>query len=179
VTQFAYLSLIGQLPVFALGLVVGTVQSWPAKWTRTIGFLGTSGYCICWLIAPAGSRIDIRLSHYLVVSLALACLALLMSQLEGSVLTNRFIALVGRISFSMYLLHLGVLEAIGYVVGANVVSGDLAFLACFGAVVIITALLSQATYALIEQRGVRAGKVLIERLERDGPRADEGEPGRG
>jgi peptidoglycan/LPS O-acetylase OafA/YrhL len=169
VTQFAYLSLIGQLPVFALGLIVGAAQSWPAKWTRAIGALGTGGYCICRLIAPAGSRVEILLSHYLVVSLALACLALLMSQLEGSVLTNRFITLIGRISFSMYLLHLAVLEALGYVVGANGIIGDLAFFACYGTVVIVTALLSLVTYALIEQRGVLAGKVLIERLERDGP----------
>lgn len=170
VRQFAYLSLIGQLPVFAMGILVGSAQSFPTKWTHLLAVLGMSGYGVCRLIAPAGSRVDTLLSHHLVVSLALACFALLMSQREGSVLTNKLIALLGRISFSMYLLHFCVLEAIGYVVGANGDAGDLAYAAFYGAVVIVTALISQVTYASIEQRGVRAGKRLIERLERDVPR---------
>ncbi len=178
--QFCDLTFFGQLPVFALGLLTYTALQAPLPFRRWLGAAGTAGYVLAKIVAPLGSRTYGLLTHHLVASVALACFALLLSSAEGSFLTRRWIVRIGRLSYSMYLVHFAVLELLkrGFA-QVEWSHGDLASLVCFAAATALSALISFGTYEAVERPGIALGKHLIDRLEATDARRLAAAPSRG
>lgn len=166
VAQFRYLTIAGQLPVFALGLATYTLMRAPARVRFALGLAGTLGYAIIKALVPVGSGKDSFLGDHIVVSIMLSCFALLLSAWPKSPLTNRVVVTFGRLSFSMYLMHFAVLHVLAKLVPLVPWRGDGAAALFLALTVACSAALSQISYRLIELPGIAWGKRLIERLER-------------
>jgi peptidoglycan/LPS O-acetylase OafA/YrhL len=165
VAQFRYLTIAGQLPVFALGLGTYTLLRAPERVRFALGLAGTLGYAAIKALVRAGSGKDAFLDDHIVVSIALACFALLLSARPSSPLINKLIVALGRLSFSMYLVHFAVLHVLAKAVPYVPWRGDGAAALFLAVTVACSAALSHATYRLIELPGIAWGKRCIERLE--------------
>lgn len=166
VAPFCYLTFIGQLPVFALGLLTYRACELPAKLRRVLGALGVVGFILLKVVIRYESRLGQLLTDHVVVSLAFACFALLLSAWPNSPLINRVVIWFGKLSFSMYLVHFALLDLLHrWLFPAPQPASNGLWLGVFALVVVLAGLFSKATYELIEKRGIALGKRVVDKLE--------------
>ncbi|MNJ60197.1 Acyltransferase family protein [compost metagenome] len=83
-----------------------------------------------------------------------------------ALLVNPLTVLLGKLSFSMYLVHIAILKLLsGTKIPAAMGEGDVNSVLFFLFVLAVTAVVSWVTYNTIEKPGVAMGRRLIERLE--------------
>lgn len=167
VSSFVYYNFFSQLPIFALGMLSYHVLEnrrhlphWMIGGTVTL-----LPFILFPLIRPASPLTHAVPSH-IVMGALFAVLALVLARFPLRALVNPLIIQLGKISFSMYLLHFSVIEVctrLGVV--DRFPKGDVSCILFSLFVAAITALLSYMTYRLVERRGVRLGNRLIARLE--------------
>jgi peptidoglycan/LPS O-acetylase OafA/YrhL len=163
---FFYLTFLGQLPVFALGLLTYHACKLPRGVRRALGGLGVVAFLVAKLTIRYESRLGQLLTEHIVVSVAFACFALLLSAWPKSFLVNRPVITFGRLSYSMYLVHFAVIEVLQrWLLPASQPASDLGFAGMYALVVVVASLLAKATDTLVERRGIALGKRLIDRLE--------------
>lgn len=163
---FAYLTFLGQLPVFVLGLLTYRACQLPGSARRLLGAAGVTAFLSAKLLVRYESRLGQLLTEHVVVSLAFASFALLLSARPSRLLVNRLVIAFGKLSFSMYLVHFAIIDSVQrwLLFPAQPVS-DLGWAALFALVVLSAALLSKLTYALVERPGILLGKRVIDGLE--------------
>lgn len=150
-----------QLPVFALGIVLYFMRE---------KIPSSPGLGACWLalavITLAASLYlpsDGLMRNYLLSSVGF--LFLCMASMNGDlrILDNRFLQIVGKVSFSIYLIHFAVLTA-GQKINHHFFgiheAGDIKFLVAFVAVTFACVGFSYVTYRCIEEPGIRLGDLL-------------------
>ncbi len=163
---FFYFTFLGQLPVFALGLLTYRACQLPAHVRRLVGAAGVVGFVLAKSLLRYESFLGQLLTDHVVISLAFACFALLLSAWPKSPFVNRLVVTFGKLSFSMYLVHFAVIElAQRWLLPAPQPARDLGWAGLFVLVTAIAALLSKLTYELVERRGVALGKRVIAVLE--------------
>ena len=165
--NFGELNFFAQLPVFALGLLTFEVHRLGGVLPRVLGLGGTAAYVCAKLAAPLGSRLDQLLSEHVVVSVALSCFALLLAHWPTALLRNRVVTFLGTISFSLYLTHFFVLDALsrlGFCTALG--TGDFASVAFFAVVVGLSSSASYLTYVSVERGGIELGKRFLNALDR-------------
>jgi peptidoglycan/LPS O-acetylase OafA/YrhL len=120
------------------------------------------------------SREPIRLiDNPICIGIGLALVTGFLAVNPTTPLVNRVVVWIGRVSFSMYLIHFAVLAAFAKTgLQALFVVGDWTSIAYCLCLLGVTSPLAHMCYQTIEQRGVRAGKKLIERLGRRDLRGD-------
>lgn len=173
VDSFTMLNFVGQLPVFALGILAFRFLKDTHSLKR---FVIVGNVLLAALIASLLSFPEVNLVralvvrilfNYLVMSLILALFALTLACYPTRFIVNPVFTQLGKISFSMYLSHFAVLELLSRCgISSRFPTGDLSSILHFVCVVIATATVSWILYASIEKRGVWLGKLLIERLEK-------------
>jgi len=165
---FAWLFwLPAQLPVFALGIVLYFMRE---KLPSSAG-VGMSWLAFAVLLLATSLYLpnDGLMRNYIIASVGLVFLSLSAMNGDMPFLDNRFLRLVGKISFSIYLLHFTVLK---YAHEINVAffeipeRGNLRFIAAFAAVTPICIGVSYLTYRLVELPGIRLGGKLAHALGR-------------
>jgi peptidoglycan/LPS O-acetylase OafA/YrhL len=164
--QFVYYWLPNQLPVFALGLVTFHLIPWAKTISRRMA-MSLMGFAIALLLTIAFGDLpysaDIghpMIWRDLVVGVAFMALILSLAASPSRLLVNRGTRLLGRVSFSVYLLQFGVIEVFWALFGPIQISG-LKAVAIFGVAVVsllcINTLLAMATYRLVEEPWIRIG----------------------
>ena len=165
VSEFVYWNFIGQLPVFAIGLLAYSAYKNPSTLKRLVGFgsLIFIAVIVLSLLLPSPTKF---IGNHIVDGFGFALFALCLACYPTRALVNGAIIQLGKISFSMYLTHFAVLEAFSEVgISAIFQKGDASSILYFLCVVAVTAPLSYLFYTTIERQGILVGKRLIDRLE--------------
>jgi peptidoglycan/LPS O-acetylase OafA/YrhL len=165
--SFAWLLwLPAQLPVFALGIVLYFMrEKLPA----------VPGLGACWFaFAVALLAVSLYLPsdglmrNYLIASLGFVFLCMAAMNGDMTLLDNAFLRLVGKISFSIYLLHFAVLT-VGHKLNERFFhvteTGNLKFIAALAIVVPACIGVSYLTYRFVELPGMRLSGRLARALD--------------
>lgn len=164
-SPFFYLTFLAQLPVFALGLLTYRALALPNGVRRVFGALGLLTFLTAKLLVRYESRLGQLLTDHIIVSGAFACFALLLSAWPARFLVNRLVIAIGKLSYSMYLVHFAIIEVAQRLSQTARPPSNLGSLAMYAFVVAFSALSAKATYALVERRGIALGKRVVDRLE--------------
>jgi len=179
--DFLYYWLPNQAPVFALGFIVFfllNVFSEQRRWVNTARFRMSA------LAAALGLYVGVTYLHapmifsyatvqppaLLQASIGFVLLVLVASTSPSGYLVNRYIAAVGKVSFSAYLVHFAVIDAFStaeWAAGFRDQRNYAAILA-YGVgwigVAAVTVGLSAISHHLVEKPGIAIGKKLIDML---------------
>jgi peptidoglycan/LPS O-acetylase OafA/YrhL len=164
VAGFARRNLLAKLPAFAAGLLAFSLlqdRVRSQKIVMTSLLLLTPA--IYFESAISGSNVGDLLFDSVHVGLLFALLVLMLATFPPRILVNRWIAAVGKLSYSMYVLQFLVLDLSKRILPA--ITGDGASLLYFAFVATATGSLASLTYRFIEQPGVTLGKSLIRHWE--------------
>lgn len=153
-----YISNWNQLNFFVTGVIIGRYFK-PASFSRGASYCALACALACLTAANVITRGDL-VEYWNRVFLSLATLLLVLSvyqiNWQSSAIVGRILAFLGLISYSLYLLHPVVRDAM-VILGARVTIGPMT--ALIGSV-ILTILASWLSYKLIETPGIRLGKVI-------------------
>jgi peptidoglycan/LPS O-acetylase OafA/YrhL len=177
ISNFLFFWFPNQPSVFALGRILYfTLRDCPRLMERigrhslVLGLAAMALFCLLAYLPPLG--------HYLggtpwvpaaqVACLPMVVLVLAMSRNSGW-LVNRTVEAIGRVSFSVYLLHFAVLHVFTLLPGMFMTrSAGVTAIAAYGMAYVVCATvtfaLSAVSFRFIEQPGVALGKRLIARL---------------
>jgi peptidoglycan/LPS O-acetylase OafA/YrhL len=160
-TEFLYLYFPSQLPVFALGIIMYFVTNKSHS--------GISGQTLLLLALVflfqqlTGFNIFAR---HIMFSIGFMILGVALSRYQTKILVNPIITYIGKISFSMYLVHFAVLYWMTHFHFVDFVENGLAnYSIRFLIVILGTVLLSTLTYKFIELPFQDIGKKIIKRLD--------------
>jgi peptidoglycan/LPS O-acetylase OafA/YrhL len=161
VSNFIRFNLFGQLPVFAAGVVASTAFR-PGTTDRPVA----AGAALCMLVAAVcWWQVPQPLCNP-AVGAFFSGAALLLAQRPARLFVNRATVALGKRSYSIFLLHFAVLDALSrsgaaaWFAGSNV--GSLLEVLC---VLGATAALSTLTWRWVEQPGITYGARLVGVLE--------------
>jgi len=161
--EFRFQWIVNQLPIFSLGIVLFYLLNYSSKFSLHSGKILISSIFLI-LLSPWVKLPLIPL--HVQYGVAFLSLAFSLAQKPVIFLVNSFFIYLGKISYSMYLLHvIGiriVLHQLGWLVSpqADLLSGVILFPLL---VLAVTVLISSITYRLIEVPGQKIGKKLITR----------------
>ena len=170
VSEFVFQNFFGQLPVFAIGILTCFVFENKKELKRIVVIFD----CIFGLIVLLQLAILLRfqmnfLSNHFVFSGIFALCALNLAVFPVGLFVNRFISMIGEISFSMYVVHVAVIHFLSRIGFTPLFEpGDLSSILFYLCVVALTVLISRVLYATVETRGISLGKNIIKRLEAPG-----------
>jgi peptidoglycan/LPS O-acetylase OafA/YrhL len=161
---FEFLNFGSQLPVFVAGIAAyfATREFSPKRLVVAAAALGSllAGVSVC---TPSPMKV---LGNHIVAGMGFALLVTVLHFHPFRAIVHKPIILIGKLSFSLYLLHFAVMEGFRRVGLQDRLQGRPGSWALFFVAVLATTLvLATLTYAMIEQPGIRAGKRWIERLE--------------
>jgi peptidoglycan/LPS O-acetylase OafA/YrhL len=167
---FEFLNIGAQLPVFAAGIAAyfATTEFDSKRIAVAAAVLGSllAGVSAC---TPSPIKF---LGNHIVAGTIFALVVTVLHFHPFRAIVHKPVILIGKLSFSLYLLHFGVLEGFRRAGLADRLQGGQGSWALFFAAVLSTTMiLAGLTYAMVEQPGIRAGKRWIERLEGEDPPA--------
>ena len=166
VDTLATLNFFSQFPVFVLGMFAYWLFTREALWTIGVTALsiGLAAWCAFWVMTH-GVPATTLLSRHIEMGALFAIGALLLAHHPSSVLVNPVTTWIGRLSFSMYLTHFAVLDALTAAgVSARFAMTDFGALAHYVVVVFLSAVVSSLSYRFIERPAIAAGARVIARL---------------
>jgi peptidoglycan/LPS O-acetylase OafA/YrhL len=160
---FLYYYLPNQLPVFAIGVICYFLIIGPREklGLKSLLFLLFTAIVCYYLSVP----------EHIVFSIVFLILILILSRKEFKLVVNRFTCFVGKISYSMYIVHslifvfMQEISILNYLPVNNVFTGFINYLIRFLIVLLLTVLISGVTYKYIEVTFQNIGKKLIERIK--------------
>lgn len=174
--NFIFLNFLGQLPVFALGILAYLViqEAYPRRRIAIVGGALFFVFLLAFLYPILGFRTGaltnqfFRMPHHIIAGGLFAISAVLLAAWPVRVLVNRVTTVLGQWSFSMYLIHFMVLKFFSVTRFSEMFSNTgLGSFLDFFCVLLATAPISFLAYRNVEMPGIAAGRRLIERLERD------------
>ena len=154
-----------QLPIFLMGILVFRIMESPEhnqkRWAWPTMFIA------CYLMVAFAKCYYIRLlPHHLLLGVAFTFLFYSLSLNPIPLLVNQVLGWIGKLSYSIYLLHFAILSFYVYHFPNGLLLQNLPSILVSLLAVLSTAILfSIITYNLIEKPGIRLGKFLIEKLE--------------
>ncbi len=164
-SQYLYFYFPAQMPVFALGILLYFIVNESEEKNQLSGklLLLFSGI----LLFQIATKINLLLPNHLLFGLAFLILGVALSRYRFPLLVNPLITFIGKISFSMYLIHFAVLHWLAYFNFVDFFShGVLNYAVRLLLVIGLTAIVSSITYKLIEAPFQNIGKNIIKRLEK-------------
>jgi peptidoglycan/LPS O-acetylase OafA/YrhL len=161
---FVYLWLVNQLPVFGLGIVAYYIHRKIAGRDRTWGNLLLAIAAFMMLAMVTGGYP--LLPAHVMYGIAFVILATACSFYSSPVVVNRATAIIGTLSFSMYLTHFAVRDVLDHFLReASMARHPPVYLTVFFSLLLIgTIAVSAVTYQLIEVPGMNLGRKIIKRL---------------
>lgn len=167
---FLYFWLPNQLPVFAMGILLYLLlKNKPsfALQPATINILLVTALSALVLIIIGSFYFNIYFlySEHLLISLVFALFVFILSQKRIPFFVNKYTMALGKVSFSLYLVHFIVIRFAAYAVNRIIDNSYIALLSIFILTVLIGYLISHQLYQLIELRGMKMGKKLIDKLK--------------
>jgi peptidoglycan/LPS O-acetylase OafA/YrhL len=157
---WVFLSLPSQLPPFAVGILLYFVIP---RWKHAVGRAATEMLLAAALILIAylAAYRSPAISYF---SLAFGLVALCLANGAGRYLINAVITRIGRLSFSIYLLHWLCIGRIVSLIDVMQIGAGARFFLLFCGTTALTTALAAITYSAIERPMIRLGNRLIERI---------------
>lgn len=158
-----YMSFPAQLPVFLMGLTSFLFvrdRSIKSIYAYTIACVGIAALLVIPLPAD-----DHSMPRHILWGAIFAMLIVANVQQPLSLLDNPLLRRIGRISFSIYLLHFFVLLVIGKVFRHSVLQAEIKYLLLYCCIVGITYFLASWSYRKIELPGIGVGRELSRKFE--------------
>lgn len=165
--EYLFLYFPSQLPIFALGILmyffiandeIGTVKL-SGKYLLFFGFI---------LLAQIATGIeDLILPNHILFGVCFLIIGIALSKYTPVLIINPVMIYIGKISFSMYLVHFAVLHWLLYFNFTDYFNnGILNYIVRFYIAVLLTVLISSVTYNFIELPFQKFGKKIIDIFER-------------
>jgi peptidoglycan/LPS O-acetylase OafA/YrhL len=157
VSNFAFLNFSGQLPVFLIGMFCYQFIKSESRQSN-LGLLSGAGILALCLeyISPTVTR-GLIPSH-VVAACVFAIVTIYLSIYPLKIFVNKVTIRLGKLSYSMYLLHFLVLHYFKkFGISARFQNSDVGSLLHFVLVVLITVIVANLSYVLIEKPGIKFG----------------------
>ena len=167
VDALSSLNFLSQFPVFVAGMLAYWFFSNGAKWKIGVsaGAVLLAAWCAVWLRVHDAPVLTL-LSRHIEMGVLFAVGALALAQYPLAIFVNPVTTWIGKLSFSMYLTHFAVLDALTALgISSRFAPTDLGVLSFYALVVITAAAISWVSYRFIERPGIAAGSRWIHRLE--------------
>ena len=165
VNNFAFSNFLGQLPVFLIGIFCYLIlrKNYPRKQIAKIG--GLLLFVLLVLFCYPSARLP---PHHFIAGGLFSVFAVLLANWPTRFLVNKVTMLLGKLSFSMYLVHFAVLQYF-YKFGFSGLfpKSNSASLLHYLCVILVATFLSWFLYKYIEKTGIALGRHLIEKLEQE------------
>lgn len=151
-----------QLPIFALGILAYWIINDKTKEVKSPTLLLLVGTIILFCF--------INLPHHFIFGLAFMVLLILLQQHQYKLLSNKVIARIGLVSYSMYIIHFPVVHFLNYIQFSRMIPVTGFYSSLFSFIlmcIVITAItypISYITYKLIEVPGQNLGRKIIKRI---------------
>lgn len=162
---FFYMNIIKQMPVFSLGILLFMIYQSKDQLIKIPKFC----FYILILLFFISLLYDIDdiLPKYIRISLLFFALGYLLLNKEVTFLVNAFIARIGMVSFSIYIIHFAVIFWLTRLHFLNVFS-NMYFNLLFNFLVTFftSFFISNITYELIEKKTIRLGTFIINKSNR-------------
>jgi peptidoglycan/LPS O-acetylase OafA/YrhL len=158
IATWTFLSLPNQLPAFVVGVLCYFVIP---EWKHYVSRAATEIILACTLLWIAYLATDHRSYDLAAYSLAFGAAAICLANSAGRYLINGALIHIGRLSFSIYLLHWLCIPYAISLANAMRVSGGARFFVLFCGTVALTTALAAVSYHLIELPMIRLGNRLI------------------
>ena len=162
VYNFSTLYFFSQLPIFILGILVyHTIKKFPCKdITLARILLFASAFLFIAFLTPQSFN-DLLTKHFL-YSISFSFFILSLHFYPSPFLVNKTTVFLGKISFSLYLVHFIVLDKLAFFI--KISAGNFKFIAAFLLILFFSTIFSLITYYFIEIPGINFGKKLIKKL---------------
>ena len=165
VDGFLYSWFFSQLPIFILGILLyQLVIKFPEKNEQIALPLLLISFLLFYSFLDVNTFSNLLPNHFL-YGMAFFLFSLSLHFHPRVLFVNRTTVLIGRLSFSIYIVHFLVLKMIGpFLIGRLSTQGNIEFLTIF---IIVTALsigVSFFTHKFIETPGINVGKKMIGRI---------------
>jgi peptidoglycan/LPS O-acetylase OafA/YrhL len=165
VRVFAYLWFFSQLPVFILGILLYHITiEYPQNDTRTASLLLFASLFLFFAFLTVETFADLMPKHYFYgVAFLLFSLSLYYS--PHRFLVNRFTVLVGKLSYSIYLVHFMVVYLLRRMFSSGFwLDGDSGFILAYVLVLTSAICISYVSHNLVEIPGIKLGKHIVKKL---------------
>lgn len=165
VFNFSSLWLFGQLPVFLLGILLfHVIKKYENADSQTAWLFVLWAVFMFFAFLTVGTYRNL-LPEYLLYSITFVLFVLGVYYHPHKLLVNPLLVFIGKLSFSIYLVHFMVLHQLGKrLPDGLLLGGDLDFLLAFLLVLSVSVGISYLTYRFIEVPGINLGKKIIARL---------------
>lgn len=157
-----FTNLLFQLPIFSLGIALYWWENDKSKTlsSSTTLIIAIFIFCFCYKPVP----------YHFLYSLGFAFIIITLMQKPYKLFSNKLFATIGKVSFSMYIIHFAIILILGsinfnrIISVTNIGTSLLNFIGLYLIAVISTFLISQITYRIIEVPGQNLGKKIIKKL---------------
>lgn len=158
-----------QLPVFALGIMFFNVWNKDMQISRsTSNILIFISLILIFILGVTGNYYNPYFPKHFLFGLAFILLAFGLGNVDKHILLNKPILFIGKISFSMYLVHFFVLDVVEELfldVMLNYMSSVSAMLNLFIVTLGISTPLSYLTFKFIETPGIKLGRKISKNIQ--------------
>ncbi len=165
VDSFSSLWFFSQLPIFILGILLyHIIKKYPHNDKKTALLLLFLSLFLFAAFLTAHTFGNLLPKHFL-YGIAFLLFAMSLHYSPQIFLVNRFTVMVGRLSFSIYLVHFIVLKVIKNVFSTGFLfDGNSGFIFAFFLVLVLSICISYITHKAVEIPGINLGKYIINRL---------------
>jgi peptidoglycan/LPS O-acetylase OafA/YrhL len=167
--EYLFLYFPNQLPVFALGILMYYV----IKDNHNIDFPPMTTFLIAFmLIIDFATRKQVFFPDYFMFAVSFVILGIALSTLNFRLIVNPLIMHIGRVSYSIYLMHFAVLYWLSkygmadYIIVTDNLSAITNYLLRLSLVIVITTVMATLSSRILEKPFQNVGKLLIDKLER-------------
>lgn len=167
INNFTYFWFFSQIPVFGVGLLIFHIFNN----NHDLSNKKPWGYFLLFLSLFVGvvflktATVKNILPAHILCSFAFGILTASLYIHPNKLIVNPLTQWIGKLSFSIYLIHLFIISIINKYF-ALPVKGNVEFIIVFLTLLSLATFISYLTYHLVELPGIRLGQRLIEKLER-------------
>lgn len=165
VSAFSFLWFFSQLPIFFTGILLyHVVAKYPCA-NRQIGLFLLVVSMFLFIAFLSVSTYGNLLPQHFMYGVAFLTFSLSLNYFPNKYFVNNLTIWLGRLSFSIYLVHFGVLIILKHIFTSGFwFAGNVGFIMAFVLVLILSASISYVSYRLVEIPGINLGKRIIKKL---------------
>ena len=163
--QFTFFWFFSQLPVFILGILLyHIIIKYPYSDKHTTLFLLLVSFFLFTAFLTVRTYGNLLPKHFL-YGLAFLIFSLSLYYSPLKIFVNSFTVFIGRLSFSIYLVHFMVLKIMKEIFyNGFVFEGNIGFILAFILVLTVSICISYITHKTIEIPGINLGKYIVKKL---------------
>ncbi len=167
VYSFENLWFFSQLPVFISGILLyHLILKFPTVEKNTAILIQITSFYLIVAFASAQTWNNLLPKHVL-YGFAFVLFSLSLYYSPSKIFVNKIMVVLGRLSFSIYLVHFMVLSILKNIfLDGFVLDGNIGFLSLSLLVLAVSTMISYVTNRLVELPGIKMGKALVKRIQK-------------